>query len=365
MTPYLDLAALRSQARTAWLHRTLWKPSQLVRAAMLPIRERRSRDGRAPRPLILAWYVTFACGESCSFCNVTRVLAHWGSALDGPGARRVLDRLVPQIPTVAFGGGEPLAHPDILDLVARVGRLGGRVFLATSATRMVPEVARGLARAAPRIVQASLLGDETVHDSLTGVPGGWRRRVDGIANLLASRDPRRTRVVVNTVLSSENAGVLDRVVRLAQTLGVDGVHFTYLSFVTRSELAGEARNPTCLCLPDEDLRGIRPREILAALHRAQAAWPGHVTVQPRLDPSEAMSWFSVDGGVDRDCPSLWHTLFLRPDGSLVPCGHLLESPVRVHPADDLDEAWNHPSMRALRQARRAGSFSFCRRCCKV
>ncbi len=360
-----DLQALRSQARGAWLHRNLWDPGQVARASALPVRMHLARDGRAPRPLILAWYVTFACGEACSFCNVTQVLAERGSPLDAAGCRRVLDHLVPAVPTVAFGGGEPLAHPEFVELVARVGRLGGRAFLVTSGTRLVNETARALAAAGPRVVQVSLLGDAAVHDALKGVAGGWRRTVDGLANLLAHRDPRRTRVIVNTVLSAENAGALPAVVRTARDLGVDGVHFTWLSFATGSELAGETRKATCLRLDDQAIAAVRPAEILAAADRVRRAWPGGVSFQPRLSPAEALAWFTVGGGVDRACPSLWHTLFLRPDGALVPCGHLLESPVPVLPADHLDAAWNHAEMCRIRLDRRAEAFPLCRRCCKV
>jgi len=360
-----EVAALRSQARGAWLHRTLWDPGQLARAAALPLAWRLSRDGRAPTPLVLAWYVTFACGEACSFCNVTQVLGDRGATLDARGAARVLDRLVPRVPTVAFGGGEPLAHPGIVDLAGRAGRLGGRVLLVTSGTHLTVPMARDLAAAGPRIVQVSQLGDEPVHDALKGVPGAWRRTTDGLANLLAIRDPRRTRVTVNTVLSPENAAVLDGVVRIARGLGVDGVNVTWLAFSRRSELAGETRRPTCLVLEDTAAAASRPEEIVAAARRARAAWPGRVTFQPRLSPREERAWFTAGGGVRRPCPSLWHTLFLRPDGALVPCGYLLEEPVPARPADDLDLAWNHPEMRAVRLARRAGPFAVCRRCCKV
>jgi radical SAM protein with 4Fe4S-binding SPASM domain len=69
--------------------------------------------------------------------------------------------------------------------------------------------------------------------------------------------------------------------------------------------------------------------------------------------------------VSRRCHALWHTLFLRPDGSVVPCQHLFEEPVGNVRTDDLEGLWNGPALRRTRLSQRAAAFPICRRCCKV
>ena len=51
-------------------------------------------------------------------------------------------------PTIFFGGfGEPLAHPDIVEMVVKAKFLGSQVELITNGTMLTPEISRGLIKA--------------------------------------------------------------------------------------------------------------------------------------------------------------------------------------------------------------------------
>jgi len=51
-------------------------------------------------------------------------------------------------PTIFFGGfGEPLAHPDIVEMVLKAKSLGSQVELITNGTMLTPEISRGLIKA--------------------------------------------------------------------------------------------------------------------------------------------------------------------------------------------------------------------------
>ena len=62
-------------------------------------------------------------------------------------------------PSIFFGGlGEPLDHPDIVEMVARSRALGGQVELITNGTLLGPEMALGLIRAGLDSLWVSLDG---------------------------------------------------------------------------------------------------------------------------------------------------------------------------------------------------------------
>ena len=44
------------------------------------------------------------------------------------------DTLVPKIPVVALGGGEPMAHPDVIDIIHHIRSKNGRNAVVTSGT---------------------------------------------------------------------------------------------------------------------------------------------------------------------------------------------------------------------------------------
>jgi len=63
------------------------------------------------------------------------------------------------LPTVFFGGfGEPLCHPDIIEMVSRVKALGAKVELITNGTLLTREMSRDLVKAGLDMLWVSLDG---------------------------------------------------------------------------------------------------------------------------------------------------------------------------------------------------------------
>jgi len=359
------LAAVWSQARNAWLLRGLLAPRQLLGALPLPYHWYVRRDGSAPTPLFIGWYITYACPQNCAFCNVSKAVKVWHKPMGEKEENLFIDRFVPRIGTVAIGGGEPLFHPGIDDRVSRIRARGGRVLIVTSGTTLGPAEARRLAAAAPEMIIFSVLGDEQTHDREMGRAGSWQKATGGLANFLAARDPRKTRVGINCALGSGNALTMRAVVDLGRKLGVDAVRFTWMSFLTESERRREPHEITYLVLPDEDLGAFDPTPMLATARALEREHPGFVQFTPRLNEGERGNWFRAGGGVNRRCLYIWHTLFVRPDGSVVPCGHLFDDPLGNVRSDRLEAIWNSDRFRSVRRAQWAQPFEVCRRCCKV
>lgn len=358
-------AEVRSQVRTAWVVRGLWSLPQLARAVQLPASWYVRRDGTAPLPVAACQYITYACPEACTFCNVTQVVEDWAQPLAEADQARLIEKLVPTVPTLAIGGGEPLAHPGILEHYARIKRRGGRIFTVTSGTTLGPTKARKLAEIGPDVVMFSLLGDEAAHDRAMAREGAWQRTVAGLSNLLEHRDPARTRVIVNCAVSLDNAHGLRSVADLGKELGVDAVRFTWLSFLSSAERARERHPVTYLTVDSAELAAFDAGPTLELARAVEAEHRGFVTFHPALTDDERHRWYREGGGVERRCHTLWHTLFLRPDASVVPCGHLFDEPVGNLLEDDLETVWNHPRLREARLAQWAAPFEVCRRCCKV
>ncbi len=363
------IGEVRSQAHAAWVSRSLWSLPTLARTIELPVAWYLRRDGTAPAPLIACHYVTWACPEACSFCNVTQAVETWMQPLPEAEMARMVDALAPRVPIWAIGGGEPLAHPGIIDHYARIKSHGGRIYTATAATVLGETKARRIAEIGVDVVHVSLLGDESTHDAAMGRPGAWQRTTAGLAHLLRHRDPKKTRVIVNCPVSFENAHALREVARTARELGVDALRFTWVSFLTETERAAETHAVTYHVVPDATLAEFDARPVLAEARQLEREHRGWVSFHPQLDEDARAGWFQPGGGVSRRCHALWHTLFLRPDGSVVPCQHLFEEPVGSLAGEGagerLDTIWNGESLRRTRLAQRASPFPVCRRCCKV
>jgi MoaA/NifB/PqqE/SkfB family radical SAM enzyme len=351
-----------SQLANAALFSALWSPRQLLRAAGLPLRRALSRDGVAGPPLAVAQYLTYACPEKCSFCDVTHAVEAWTKALSAADQAALVDRLAPQVGTWAVGGGEPMAYPHLVDHLGRLRRHGVRVFVVTSGAGADPARARALA--AVEALTISVHGDAATHDALMGRAGAFDRALGLAADVRAQQGPRAT-LVLNAVLSPETAGTMGAVIAAGRAVGAHRVRFTLLSFLTPTERAASDRPMTVHTLAEGASAAWDVEATLAAVEAVEREHGDYIELQPKLSKDELRRWWAEGGGVERPCLSLWHTLFLRPDGSAVPCGHLFDDPLGDARTAPLDAVWQAPALRALRLTQPEAPLLACRRCCKV
>lgn len=180
----------------------------------------------------IAWLeVTDICNLHCEGCYRQKLTGHKPLA-DIQEELRFFQRWR-NPDNVSIAGGEPLLHPDIVDIVAMIAKAGIKPILLTNASKLTPELLRELKR-------AGLVGF-TIHiDSHQGRPG-WQGRSEAehnalrqqYADMIAEVGGLMT-IFNSTVYPATRAAVPD-VVRWAQA-NVERVHgvvfITYRTFET-------------------------------------------------------------------------------------------------------------------------------------
>ena len=158
-------------------------------------------------------------------CNLRCVHCYLGDERFRP-ARPELDtaawqRLISEAAAVGLidlviTGGEPLLRPDLAALYAHAKNCGLRVILFSNAT-LVDADTVGLLRDLPPLnVEVSLYGaTAATHERVTGVPGSYRRCIEGLERLAAAG----TSLAVKTVLMTINLHEAGAMERIAADLG--------------------------------------------------------------------------------------------------------------------------------------------------
>lgn len=111
------------------------------------------------------------------------------------------------VASITISGGEPLMHPNIVEIVSRLSGMGLQITMLTNLYQLVRRgLAEPLAAAAPRmsIVTALHSTDAAVHDGITGRPGSHEAALAGIDALYKLR----MNVVVKVILSVETCKAL-------------------------------------------------------------------------------------------------------------------------------------------------------------
>ncbi len=201
-TVYVDRAYMRE---LGYLRSPLWASGQSYLSA----------------PVTAHFAVTHRCPLGCRTCYNGSGAAR-PDELSTDEAKAVLDTLAGMgVFTVAFGGGEPLARPDIFELAQHAQARGLTPTMTTNGYYMDEETARRC-----RVF-------DHIHVSLDGVGETYRavRGVDAFEHAdRAIRLLRRQRIPVgvNCVVSRANFDRLDELARYLRRVGVRDVLFLRL-----------------------------------------------------------------------------------------------------------------------------------------
>jgi SynChlorMet cassette radical SAM/SPASM protein ScmF len=133
---------------------------------------------------------------------------------------------------VKLTGGEPLLHPQIIQLLEIVRREALRLTIETNGVLCTPAMAREIAKAPDRFVSVSIDGaDAATHEWVRGVKGCFKRAQQAVRNLVAAD----TSPQIIMILMRCNVDQVDAVVRMAEELGASSVKFNIVQPTARGE----------------------------------------------------------------------------------------------------------------------------------
>ncbi len=277
--------------------------------------------------------------------------------------------------TLSFGGyGEPLAHPDFLEMVRLAREQGLRVEVITNAALLDAAMARELVALGVAQVAVSIDGaDEIAYSDVRGGP------LDPVlANVAALHRTRRRAhrpmtIGLAFVAMRRNIAGLPRLLRLAADLDVDFVSVSNVIPHT-AEMAGEVlwnRTAWATTSPRDSLR-----VIMAGMDLDETTRPA---LEAALGDGSARRSLTGDDRTRHNYCRFAHegVLAVAWNGRVAPCLSLLHThpeyvneqwrTVEAHAVGRVDEQplaaiWRTPAYREFRHRVRAFDFSHCFAC---
>lgn len=129
-----------------------------------------------------------------------------------------LARIAPQI--VSIGGGEPLLHPEIVEVAEALGRHHFPVMICNG-WFVTPELARALWAAGMYEISISVdYADAARHDRQRGTPGAYERALRALRTLHETRVHAEQRVHMISVVMDDNLEDVEPLIRIARDLGI-------------------------------------------------------------------------------------------------------------------------------------------------
>jgi len=165
-------------------------------------------------PMQVVLELTYRCNLRCSHCYID--LAETDE-LSFDEWKEVLGQLKEAGSIyLLFTGGEIMVRNDFLDIATYAHRNGLLIGLLTNCTLVTPDISRAIAELRPFSIGTSLYGaTASTHESVTGVPGSFRKTLEGIQLLVAAGMVP----TVQTIVMQTNVQELPQIEELVESLG--------------------------------------------------------------------------------------------------------------------------------------------------
>ena len=166
--------------------------------------------------------LTLRCNERCLHCG--------SSCGDVPSEeltleqyQRILDEVAEDFDVkdllLCITGGEPLLRKDFFDILGYAYGKGYRWGMTTNGTLITKDVAHKLRECGMKTISVSIDGLEASHDAFRQTPGGYRKAMEGIRNLI--NEGGFAHIQVTSVMNHENLHELDALYEIFCDLDID------------------------------------------------------------------------------------------------------------------------------------------------
>ncbi len=192
---------------------------------------------RSPKLHKLFLELTLRCNEHCfhcgSSCDYTAE-----NEMSADDYKRILDEVKEDFDIrkmmLCITGGEPLLRHDFFEIMSYANELGYAWGMTSNATLITPEIAHKLALCGMKTISVSIDGLEETHDRYRGLPGGYRRAMQGIQNLIDEQAFQS--VQITTVVNHENIKELDALFEIMKGIDIDSWRVIHLEPIGRALL---------------------------------------------------------------------------------------------------------------------------------
>ena len=179
---------------------------------------------------VIVWNMTRTCNLNCVHCYSQSKNLQYNNELTLEQGKAFIDDIsVFGSPVMLFSGGEPLMHPNFLDLCFYAKSKGMRAVISTNGTLITRELAKELKKVGLSYVGISLDGVEPVHDRFRGKKGAFREAIDGINYAKEAG----IKVGLRFTINKRNAEEIPGIFKLMEEENIPRVCFYHLVYAGR------------------------------------------------------------------------------------------------------------------------------------
>lgn len=320
-------------------------------------------------PLEIFLILTDECNYRCRVCCLWRGL--YKESNKNPMSVNDIKSLIDQasslgIPAMIISGGEPLLHPDIVEITGYAVEKIESVRLNTNASLLTDETAAAFVGMGLDEIWISLDGVGKYFDEFRGVEDAYSRSAAGLKNIRAAREKHggaKPAILIDTIVTAGNIDALPEYTKVFSELGADELNFVHACYVPP-----EAVEETEKIL---GRKGVYSGQFTTEAGRAAAgARLMEETISKIKSAAGGKTPFYIDPiltarhGETRlpcRCLFLWTNIMIFSGGDACVCPLLDFVTIGNVRRQEIMEMWNGETMREIRRMAKKG-FPICGHC---
>lgn len=185
-------------------------------------RDYRNRLKQNPQLKNLFLELTTKCNEHCIHCG-SSCGEMCKSELSLDQYKTILNQISQDFNVkdiaLCITGGEPLLRKDFFDILGYANSLGFNWGMTSNGTLITSEIANKLYEVGMKTISISVDGLEATHDAFRQTPGGYKKAIAGIQNLI--NVGKFKHIQVTTVVTHQNIKELDELFTIFDKMDID------------------------------------------------------------------------------------------------------------------------------------------------
>jgi MoaA/NifB/PqqE/SkfB family radical SAM enzyme len=346
-----------------------------------------SKLGFSFPPLRIAIAVNSVCNMRCAMCDIGqrqedlefyKNVRGRETTLSFQAFKELIDEVKRFRPVIAFNLVEPLLRKDIVAFVRYVKKSGLNCSITTNGY-LLEKFAIKFVEDRATLIYVSIDGVPEVHNKIRGVTDCFQKAYKGIQKLIEARkESNQTlpKIYVCYTISNYNSHCLDETAGIFKDLGVDGIIFVHLNFITENmakahnEIFGHLYKvaPSSVSVIDPENMNVSELQKQVRLVKRNYSKTFAIFSPDIATLNEIRTYYNnPEIFVSKPkCSILWRNAQILSNGDVVPGSRCFDIVMGNINRDSFLEIWNNPTIRNSRkELRKIGATPACSRCCGI
>lgn len=297
-------------------------------------------NGRSGSPEAITLFLTHGCNLHCKMCG------QWGR--EGVSKRQgaqytqteltlkelkfIIDDISTFKPNITLFGGEPLLHPDCIEIIKYTKQKGMHCLMITNGF-LLEGLAERIVDSGLDELNISLDGSAQLHDQIRGMPGLFDKIMEGLKQInyfKSQKNKKRPLINLQCTITQYNYKYLEQMTDVANHAQADSLTFHNLIFLNRELLDKQKVYDSLLGCNSVDWEGfifesgIEPQILYKKMQQILSGkYSFGVDFYPNFSRQELLEYYKNLKFMPFDCScrclSPWIVAYILPDGELRPC----------------------------------------------